>query len=151
MPAGAGWYGSGSEFLTKCQRSRVFWWLRMWSDSCQPTAVITTENYIPPSPIEAMTAALSYLMHHYSYRNQDRVFLLLPFNGDCIFQKSGITGWRRNYRVKWHPGFVFLNKKLAIFVDGCFWYGHDCRNTRPRIIKSIGRKSESEMFSMTEE
>ena len=29
------------------------------------------------------------------------------------------------------PDFVFLNRKLAVFVDGCFWHGHDCRNTRP--------------------
>lgn len=48
-----------------------------------------------------------------------------------LFKKYGITGWRRNYPVKGHPDFVFLNKKAAIFVDGCFWHGHDCRNTRP--------------------
>ena len=22
-------------------------------------------------------------------------------------------------------------EKIAVFVDGCFWHGHDCRNTRP--------------------
>ena len=22
-------------------------------------------------------------------------------------------------------------RKIAVFVDGCFWHGHDCRNTRP--------------------
>lgn len=48
-----------------------------------------------------------------------------------IFNQEGITGWRRNYKVKGHPDFVFLDKKIAIFVDGCFWHGHDCRNTRP--------------------
>lgn len=48
-----------------------------------------------------------------------------------IFQKNNITGWRRNYPVKGHPDFVFLDKKIAIFVDGCFWHGHDCRNTCP--------------------
>ena len=42
-----------------------------------------------------------------------------------IFQKNGITGWRRNYHVKGHPDFVFLNRKIAIFVDGCFWHGHE--------------------------
>lgn len=25
----------------------------------------------------------------------------------------------------------FYYKKIAVFVDGCFWHGHDCRNTRP--------------------
>ena len=48
-----------------------------------------------------------------------------------FFQKNAIFGWRRNYKVKGHPDFVFLDKKIAIFVDGCFWHGHDCRNTRP--------------------
>lgn len=50
----------------------------------------------------------------------------------ALFQKSGITGWRRNYPVKGHPDFVFPKKKVAVFVDGCFWHGHDCRNTRPQ-------------------
>ena len=48
-----------------------------------------------------------------------------------IFKEHKITGWRRNYKVKGHPDFVFLDKKIAIFVDGCFWHGHDCRNTHP--------------------
>lgn len=47
------------------------------------------------------------------------------------FSEWNITGWRRHYNVKGHPDFVFLDKKIAIFVDGCFWHGHDCRNTRP--------------------
>lgn len=48
-----------------------------------------------------------------------------------IFHEAGITGWKRNYPVKGHPDFVFLKKRVAVFVDGCFWHGHDCRNTRP--------------------
>lgn len=48
-----------------------------------------------------------------------------------VFKKNGIIGWRRNYKVKGHPDFIFPHKKIAIFVDGCFWHGHDCRNTRP--------------------
>ena len=48
-----------------------------------------------------------------------------------VFKEHGISGWRRNYPVAGHPDFVFLNIKVAVFVDGCFWHGHDCRNTRP--------------------
>lgn len=48
------------------------------------------------------------------------------------FQEYGITGWNRHYNVKGHPDFVFLKKRVAIFVDGCFWHGHDCRNTHPK-------------------
>lgn len=49
-----------------------------------------------------------------------------------IFKENNIHGWRRNYNVKGHPDFVFLEKRIAVFVDGCFWHGHDCRNTRPK-------------------
>lgn len=48
-----------------------------------------------------------------------------------LFSEYKITGWKRTYPVKGHPDFVFLSKRVAIFVDGCFWHGHDCRNTRP--------------------
>lgn len=45
-----------------------------------------------------------------------------------MFEENNIKGWRRNYPVKGHPDFVFLDKKIAIFVDGCFWHGHNgCR------------------------
>jgi DNA mismatch endonuclease (patch repair protein) len=47
------------------------------------------------------------------------------------FKKFHITGWRRNYKLFGKPDFVFPKKRLAIFVDGCFWHGHDCRNTKP--------------------
>ena len=49
-----------------------------------------------------------------------------------IFKSIGIKGWRRNYNVKGHPDFVFMKQKIAIFVDGCFWHGHNCRNTTPK-------------------
>lgn len=49
----------------------------------------------------------------------------------AVFQDMHLKGWRRNYPVKGHPDFVFHEFKIAIFVDGCFWHGHDCRNTRP--------------------
>lgn len=48
-----------------------------------------------------------------------------------LFKECGITGWRRNYKVIGHPDFVFIKERIAVFVDGCFWHGHDCRNTRP--------------------
>ena len=59
-----------------------------------------------------------------------------------IFKQYGITGWRRNYPVKGHPDFVFLDKKIAIFVDGCFWHGHDCRNTKPENNKEYWVKKQ---------
>jgi len=49
-----------------------------------------------------------------------------------LFKENSIKGWRRNYPVKGHPDFIFPKEKVAVFVDGCFWHGHDCRNTRPK-------------------
>lgn len=57
-----------------------------------------------------------------------------------LFNEHGIIGWRRNYKVKGHPDFVFLKEKVAIFVDGCFWHGHDCRNTQPKDNAEYWRK-----------
>ena len=57
-----------------------------------------------------------------------------------LFRKRGVTGWRRNYPVKGKPDFVFLSKRIAVFVDGCFWHGHDCRNTRPASHKEFWDK-----------
>ncbi|MDR0528017.1 MAG: very short patch repair endonuclease [Zoogloeaceae bacterium] len=48
-----------------------------------------------------------------------------------LFNAAGLTGWRRNYPVKGKPDFVFIKQRVAVFADGCFWHGHDCRNTRP--------------------
>lgn len=50
-----------------------------------------------------------------------------------IFKQLCITGWRRNYKVANScPDFVFRNTKIAIFADGCFWHGHNCRNVVPK-------------------
>ena len=48
-----------------------------------------------------------------------------------IFKNRKIIGWRRNHKLFGKPDFVFPKQRLAIFVDGCFWHGHDCRNTKP--------------------
>jgi DNA mismatch endonuclease (patch repair protein) len=57
-----------------------------------------------------------------------------------LFKAHNIAGWRRHYPVRGHPDFVFLKKKIAVFVDGCFWHGHDCRNTRPKANKGYWDK-----------
>ncbi|OGF62628.1 hypothetical protein A2662_03775 [Candidatus Giovannonibacteria bacterium RIFCSPHIGHO2_01_FULL_45_33] len=40
------------------------------------------------------------------------------------FKKNKIAGWRRHVRgVLGSPDFIFPKRKLAVFVDGCFWHG----------------------------
>ncbi|GAB6011649.1 very short patch repair endonuclease [Viscerimonas tarda] len=50
----------------------------------------------------------------------------------AYFKENNIKGWRRNYKLFGKPDFTFPKYKTVIFVDGCFWHGHDCRNTRPK-------------------
>ena len=48
-----------------------------------------------------------------------------------IFKELHIIGWRRTYPLIGKPDFVFPKKRIVVFVDGCFWHGHDCRNVTP--------------------
>lgn len=49
-----------------------------------------------------------------------------------LFKELKISGWRRTYPLIGKPDFVFPKKRVAVFVDGCFWHGHDCRNVAPK-------------------
>ena len=49
-----------------------------------------------------------------------------------IFKELKISGWRRTYPLIGKPDFVFPKKRIVVFVDGCFWHGHDCRNVTPK-------------------
>jgi DNA mismatch endonuclease (patch repair protein) len=49
-----------------------------------------------------------------------------------LFKKYGIKGWRRQYNIIGKPDFAFPMLKLALFIDGCFWHGHNCRNLKPK-------------------
>lgn len=48
-----------------------------------------------------------------------------------IFKEKHIIGWRRTYPLIGKPDFVFPKKRIVVFVDGCFWHGHNCRNVTP--------------------
>src|SRR4051812_47213892 len=41
----------------------------------------------------------------------------------AAFRAHKIGGWRRKSRLFGKPDFVFLKKRVALFVDGCFWHG----------------------------
>lgn len=49
-----------------------------------------------------------------------------------VFKENKIIGWRRNYKLFGKPDFTFPKKKIVFFIDGCFWHGHNCRNTIPK-------------------
>lgn len=49
-----------------------------------------------------------------------------------FFKKKKIKGWRRNCKLYGKPDFAFPREKVAVFADGCFWHGHNCRNVKPK-------------------
>jgi DNA mismatch endonuclease (patch repair protein) len=48
-----------------------------------------------------------------------------------LLRSGHLSGWRRNYPLFGKPDFVFPQDKIALFADGCFWHGHNCRNISP--------------------
>lgn len=49
-----------------------------------------------------------------------------------LLRKAGLSGWRRHQDLPGHPDFVFKSRRLAIFVDGCFWHGCARCSSTPR-------------------
>jgi DNA mismatch endonuclease (patch repair protein) len=41
-----------------------------------------------------------------------------------LLWSAGIRGYRIHYNLTGKPDIVFTKKKIAIFIDGCFW--HKC-------------------------
>ncbi len=50
-----------------------------------------------------------------------------------LLRAEGLSGWRRHLPLPGSPDFAWGKEKVAVFVDGCFWHGHDCgKNIKPR-------------------
>jgi DNA mismatch endonuclease (patch repair protein) len=41
--------------------------------------------------------------------------------------KNGFR-YRVNNKIYGNPDIVFLKRKIAVFVDGCFWHYHNCKH-----------------------
>lgn len=47
--------------------------------------------------------------------------------------RSGVSGWRANCRtIVGSPDISFLQEKVAVFIDGCFWHGCPWCYRRPK-------------------
>jgi len=57
-----------------------------------------------------------------------------------ILSKKQIRGYRLHYKLPGRPDIVFPARKLAIFVDGCFW--HKCPKcfVRPKTRRAFWDK-----------
>ena len=50
----------------------------------------------------------------------------------AVFREQHYVGWRRGVRLPGQPDFVFSKKRLAIFVDGCFWHSCPAHGQTPK-------------------
>ncbi len=47
---------------------------------------------------------------------------------------AGLSGYRLHWKVPGHPDVAWPGKKVALFINGCFW--HRCPRCKPRMPKS---------------
>jgi DNA mismatch endonuclease (patch repair protein) len=40
---------------------------------------------------------------------------------------AGLRGYRKHWKVAGRPDFAWPGRKVAVFVDGCFWHGCRCK------------------------
>jgi DNA mismatch endonuclease, patch repair protein len=52
-------------------------------------------------------------------RNRDTELRMIS-----LLRSAKLTGWRRNKKIFGKPDFVFPGRRIALFVDGCFWHRH---------------------------
>lgn len=48
----------------------------------------------------------------------------------ALLREHHITGWRRHAPILGKPDFSWARERVLVFVDGCFWHGHDCKRQR---------------------
>lgn len=49
--------------------------------------------------------------------------------------------YRVNYKITGKPDIVFPAKKIAIFINGCFWHKHNCDNSvTPKTNREFWKK-----------
>jgi DNA mismatch endonuclease (patch repair protein) len=56
------------------------------------------------------------------------------------FRKHGIVGWRRHALLFGKPDFIFRERRLAVFVDGCFWHGCPVHGALPLTNSDFWRR-----------
>lgn len=49
-----------------------------------------------------------------------------------LLTQSGCRGYRKHWKTIGHPDFAWPSRKIALFVDGCFWHGCPKCYTAPK-------------------
>jgi DNA mismatch endonuclease (patch repair protein) len=52
---------------------------------------------------------------------------------------AGLRGYRKHWHVTGRPDFAWPRRRIAVFVDGCFWHGCTCKYL-PRTNSAFWRR-----------
>ncbi len=52
---------------------------------------------------------------------------------------AGLRGYRKHWKVLGKPDFAWPGRKVAVFVDGCFWHGCQKCKTLPKTNRKFWR------------
>ena len=70
-------------------------------------------------------------MDHVSKEVRSRIMAAVRSRGNTttelalakLLWASGVRGYRKHWKVAGKPDFAWPGRKIAVFVDGCFWHG----------------------------
>jgi DNA mismatch endonuclease, patch repair protein len=75
-------------------------------------------------------------MDHVSKKVRSKIMAAIRSRGNATTELSlgkllcaaDVRGYRKHWRVAGKPDFAWPGRKVAVFVDGCFWHGCRCKN-----------------------
>jgi DNA mismatch endonuclease, patch repair protein len=75
-------------------------------------------------------------MDHVSKEVRSRIMAAIRSRGNAstelpvgkLLWASGLRGYRKHWKVAGRPDFAWPGRKVAVFVDGCFWHGCGCKS-----------------------
>jgi DNA mismatch endonuclease (patch repair protein) len=75
-------------------------------------------------------------MDHVSKEVRSRIMAAIRSRGNAstelpigkLLWASGLRGYRKHWKVAGRPDFAWPGRKVAVFVDGCFWHGCRCKS-----------------------
>jgi DNA mismatch endonuclease (patch repair protein) len=74
-------------------------------------------------------------MDHVSKKIRSKIMAAVHSRGNTttelplgrLLWAAGVRGYRKHWPVEGKPDFAWPARKVAVFVDGCFWHGCSCK------------------------
>jgi DNA mismatch endonuclease, patch repair protein len=74
-------------------------------------------------------------MDHVSKKVRSKIMAAIHSRGNTttelplerLLRAAGLRGYRKHWPVAGKPDFAWPRRKIAVFVDGCFWHGCPCK------------------------